>query len=478
MRKVKYTFQCLMLGAILTACDFDTLCYQEKPIEEAYQTVKDVRNGLNGAYDALGSSYFLGNYVLLYGDVCADLIQGSTNAGHFQMQSNWIINETDLELDYIWKYGFKVIDRCTRTIQSGKNLLENAETLYLDEEDIAELQSYIGQCHAVKALAYYYLINLFSYPHHKGTENLGLPLVKDEPVEPFVNIKRATVGETYELITDHLEEAERMTDESGICPNAFYMGSMGIQALKARVYLSMGDYETARQAALKAIELKGNGDGTGNDYIPADEIYMNMWTSLAITEEDLFTLAKSEADNLGASSLNSYYNIYCLNLYHSTLSLFGSNDIRQGLIMENQLGLTTAKFKGLPTSSTVSNVPIFRKSEMSLIVAEVEARAGHIETAQHYLYYTAKRDKDITSAEQLPDTMEGLLAFIADERVREFAGEGHRFYDARRMGLKLNLQAYEKPFAIENFVFPIPANEINAGFCTEQNENWEAGLPQ
>ena len=477
-KKIENLLLCLVMGTVLASCDFDTLNYQQKPADEAYQTVKDVQNGMNGAYQVLGRSTFLGCFVQLYNDICSDVTLGSFNTGHFNSQSNWVISENDNEMGYIWEDGFKAIDRCTRTIQSAKSMLENAKELHLDSNETAELQSYMAQCHAVKALAYHYLVNFFCYPYHKGTGNMGLPLVKDEPIEPFASIRRGTVGETYQLITDDLAEAERLIEESGIVPNAFYMGGMGIQALKARVYLAMGNYEVAREAALKAIELKGNGDGTGNDHTPTDDIYTSMWTSLAITEEDLFTLAKSESDNLGASSLNGYYNTYCLTFQHATIALLGKNDIRQKLIMENQMGLITAKFKGLPTSAMVSNVPILRKSEMSLIVAEAEARAGNIEAAQNYLFYTAKRDKDLTSADQLPETIEELLAFIADERVREFAGEGHRFMEARRMGLELYLQDFANPFDIANFVFPIPASEINAGFCTEQNENWEAGLPE
>ena len=67
-------------------------------------------------------------------------------------------------------------------------------------------------------------------------------------------------------------------------------------------------------------------------------------------------------------------------------------------------------------------------------------------------------------------------ARLVEERIREFAGEGHRFYDARRMGDIIEMQGYE-PFDIAKFVFPIPADEINAGFCGPQNENWSDGLP-
>ena len=136
------------------------------------------------------------------------------------------------------------------------------------------------------------------------------------------------------------------------------------------------------------------------------------------------------------------------------------------------------KYQGLSTSAATSNIPIFRKSEMSLIIAEVEARNGHIAEAQKYLYYTAKRNEAITGADQLPDNTADLLAFISDERVREFAGEGHRFYDARRMGDQVELAISAQPFDIAKFVFPIPADEINAGFCTQQNEGWSDALPQ
>ena len=68
------------------------------------------------------------------------------------------------------------------------------------------------------------------------------------------------------------------------------------------------------------------------------------------------------------------------------------------------------------------------------------------------------------------------MQFISEERIREFSGEGHRFYDARRMGDKVALVGYE-PFDIQQFVFPIPAAEINAGYMTQQNEGWDNNLP-
>ncbi len=70
-----------------------------------------------------------------------------------------------------------------------------------------------------------------------------------------------------------------------------------------------------------------------------------------------------------------------------------------------------------------------------------------------------------------------MMSFIQDEYVREFYQEGHRWFDARRWGLKLTCSKF-KNFDVSNFVFPIPADEINAGFCTQQNDGWEDALPE
>ena len=468
-------FSALALG--LAACDFETENYQQIPSGSEYQSVQDVQNGMNGAYYALGHYNFLGNYAVAYGDFCAGISDGSPSSGHFYYQSNWIIDDTDAEAAGIWQYGFQVIDRATRTIAGAQKVLAD-ESLHLTAADVAEVNLYVSQCYALKALANYYLVNLFAYPYAAGTGNLGLPLVKEEPVEAFETIERATVGETYTQITDDIAAAEAALDEAlaggASDPGAFYMGAMGIEALKARVYMSMGLYDQAETAAKNAIQLKGTGDGTGSDNTPNKDAYLSMWTSLAVTDEDLFTIAKNESDNLSANALNTLYGSYLCTLSNYTLGLYDDADYRLELVSRPSIG----KYQGLSTSAATSNIPIFRKSEMSLIIAEVEARNGHIAEAQKYLYYTAKRNEAITGADQLPDNTADLLAFISDERVREFAGEGHRFYDARRMGDQVELAISAQPFDIAKFVFPIPADEINAGFCTQQNEGWSDALPQ
>ena len=123
---------------------------------------------------------------------------------------------------------------------------------------------------------------------------------------------------------------------------------------------------------------------------------------------------------------------------------------------------------------------------MFLIIAESEARStsGTVSASQEALAYTARRDSaltvngegDIIDFSKLPQTKELLLDFIAQERVRELYLEGHRWFDARRTGAIISGPGYSN-FDVAKFVYPIPADEINAGFCTQQNENWSDNLP-
>lgn len=474
MKKIiKYIMLFAGVSLSLTSCDFDVDNYQEIPIEDAYNTVQDVQNGLNGAYHALGTYRFYGKNVVAVGDFAADISQGNSSTGHYYAFGQYTISETTGELKEIWDYGFKITDRCVRTINGGKGVISRKNELFLSDEDVADVYLYMSQSYSLKALATFTMANIFALPYQKGRDNLGLPLLTDKPLEAFEKIDRSSVGQTYDLILQDIQSAKDMLAQAEnlaeVSLSAFYMNEAAIYALEARVNLFMGNDGAAKTAAEKAIALKGTADDK-----PGNETYVSMWSSLSITEEDIFTICKTENDNLSANSINTLYGSYRGALQSSVAAQFGANDIRKALIN----GSHPMKFDGLPTSAATSNIPVFRKSEMYLTIAEIEARAGNITDAQNALFYTAKRDLDIDAATDLPATKEALLDFIAKENIREFFQEGHRFYNARRTGEKITVAGSIPNFDASSFVYPIPADEINAGFCTQQNEGWASNLPK
>lgn len=463
----------LFLG--ITSCSLDSEVYQYKDSDAAFTTLKDVANGMNGAYYALGSYRFLGNYAVAFGDMSAGICKGSASSGHFYSVSNYTISDTDAEIEDAWQYGYQVIDRTTRTIIGAKNMEST-----LSEADKATADNYIGQCYALRALANYYLVNLYSLPYSAGTDNPGIVLVVDKPIEAFETITRNTVGETYAQILDDIATAETLlkaTDDPGI----FYMNVGAVEALKTRVYLSMGDYDKAKTAALAAIQWCGSGDGTGDDTSLSNTDYLAMWGSISEEKnEEIFSIKKSADDNLSANALNTLYGSYYGTVTNSMRTYFDETDIRMGLMAFSSQagGYQPLKYPGITGAAAVSNIRIFRKSEMSLALAEIYARQNDIANAQKYLMYTAKRNSVYADGSKvLPATKETLLGFISEERIREFFAEGHAFYDARRMGDLVNSDSYQN-FDIQKFVFPIPASEINSGSGVVQNTDWFKNLPK
>lgn len=475
----------LSLALALVSCDFDTELTQNTDTANAYKTVQDVENGTIGAYQALGYYPFLGNYATAYGDFAGGLANGSASSGHFYAVSNWSVTTTTDEIEKIWQYGFTVVDRAVRTINGAKAVI--AANPNLSDDDLSTVYYNLSQCHALRALSYYTLCNFFCYPYNKGAEAKGLPIVKDKPVEAFEKLTRASLGDTYQFICDDIDAALDYNEQSGVSKlECFYLNRAAIYALKARVSMAMGKYSDAEAAAKEAIALKGKGDATYADLDPTDETYLNMWGSVNVTDEDIFTISKTDVDNLSANALNTLWGSYYGKVSKYGQSFFASTDVRARLIgtVDGNDG-SCMKWQGLETSQAVANIPIFRKSEMALIVAECEARSGNLDTARQYLGYTAKRDKQYAAEDgtcdlsKLPAGKDALLEFIWNENAREFFGEGHFLFDARRLDKTITVMGGRcTTFKPANFVFPIPAAEINAGFMTDQNTGWEDGLPQ
>lgn len=483
MKIKKYLTLGLALTLTLGSCSLDSEIYDQKEGAGAYTTLKDIENSLNGIYYRVGSYGFLGNYATTIGDFCSGMSTGSASSGHMYSYSAFTFTSTDQELEDIWNNGYKIIAGSTEAINAANEMIANGTIL---ESEQATVQNYLGQFYALKALANYYLVNLYALPYSESNKSQpGIIIIDTEVPEAFATVSRGTIEATYAQITKDIQSAEdaftqageEATNSKNEYNSAYYMSRMGLQALKARVNMSLGNYDIAEAAAKEALALKGNGDGTGADAVPSNDIYLSMWGDVIITDEDLFTIKKSEDDNLSANSINTLYGSYYSTVQNNVISKYGANDIRLGLFTASEGGgTTTTKFSG-KSSEAVCNIPVFRKSEMSLLIAECEARVGSISEAQKYLLFTAKRNKDITSASDLPSNTADLLKFISEERIREFAAEGHRFYDARRMGDLVSGDNFQN-WDIQKFVFPIPEAEINTGTGCQQNANWSDYLPQ
>ena len=269
------------IGAALTlglaSCGdayFDVDMDQNKTSETAFNSAQDVKNGMIGAYYALGNYRFYGNYVVAVGDMASDLATADASSGHFVQINTYQITDTNGELDDIWNYGYKVIDRSTRAINGAEKIMEAGVT---EDEEFA-INSYMSQCYALRALATFTLTNIFGLPYKAGQTNsqLGIILVKDKSYTIADEVHRSSVEDCYAQVLSDIAKAKELyagEDEMNGAPQ-FYFNMAAIYALEARVNLFMGKYAEAKTAAQNAIDERGSDGATAENYV-------SMWSSNA-----------------------------------------------------------------------------------------------------------------------------------------------------------------------------------------------------
>ena len=141
---------------------------------------------------------------------------------------------------------------------------------------------------------------------------------------------------------------------------------------------------------------------------------------------------------------------------------------------------TGGKMRGITTNNQISNLPVFRLPEMYLIQAEAYAKQSNPDygkAKEKLLEVAAKRNPDLDDSEIAED--QTIIDVIDKERKLELVQEGHRFFDARRLGKIISVAdgAYTN-FNIAKFVYPIPSFEVNSGFGVIQTEGWSDNLPR
>lgn len=481
----------LLIAGTLTGCGNEFLKTEMSnaiDVNTALNSVANVGNALNGTYYQFFRYYFAGNYATVIGDLASDIVYWNTNTGHQNDIYQFTYQDTGVSSQYIWEYGYKVVDNTSRVIKAYKHLKES-----ISDDEKPELNIYTAEAYALRAYSNFVMVNVFGHQimvnGQDFSNNLGLVIV-DEPVEAYSNVERSSVGETYNAILSDLNNAISLFEANGDRGSLFYFNLAAAYGLAARVNLYMENFDDAISYAKKAIEESGI---TTLVYTP--EGYKALYNYGESNIESMFALAITTIDNWSANSCGTLYSTYDYSPSPWLLSIFGENDVRNSImIFDKESTPEIPIFGGGKFGCYAYGNPAFATNylinapEMFLIQAESYLRktSPDIDAARKALLVVAKRNLDITSESDLPATKDELLAFLRDESARELFQEGHRLFDIRRWGVKGNAYAYNAPnitftfnnVDLSNVIFPIPDDEINAGFGVVQTPDWNAGRPK
>ena len=314
----------------------------------------------------------------------------------------------------------------------------------ITEASEAECNQLAGEAYMLRAYMHFILVNLYAepYTHCDPTVTKGIPLKLNSDVKAVLS--RNTVGEVYSSILSDINEAEKLLNvETWPEGETYRFNKLSVDAFRSRVYLYMGDWQNAYNKAKQVVETHGElEDMTTSSVLPNH--YHSVEAILSL--EEVFA---AEFQTNGRVS-------------NSLLDLYRSGDMRKSKFYRAETTSISYVTKGGSNEYRCT----FRTSEFYLTAAEAALDAHYYLTELMKKRYHSSRYPTY-EALILSMTKDELRQEIYDERFRELAFEGHRWFDLRRTNRPELTKTYDGETYIlqkddERYTLRIPSEAIQA----------------
>ncbi len=461
----------LIILASFTSCEnqLDTFPTSSVAADAAFKNEGDFSNAVRGTYRAMISQYYYGGDLQGF-DVTTDNLLISQE-GRFSQRTrhDWAYNSNS---------GFaNFMAQAYTVIQNANFILLNIDVL----EDGAFKNNVKGEALAVRALAHFDIARYFAKIPTQSSD-AGASLAMPYVTLPDVNAlpARITVTEYYtNLVLDLTEAVTLINADNG----KFQMGKNAVNGILANVYLHMGKYPEAADAA-----------GAVTAVVGARANFVGIWNDTQ-TDDVIFNLQNDNASNV---TLGVPYNQTAGGIKdeyvpdYAFFQQYDAADIRKTAYFETSLfaGNNYNHVKKWYSSTTTTSLgvvdaKILRASEVQLIKAEALSEIGGQDVAARAAL-DAVRSKRYTGFTTGSEVGSALKVAIAKERRLELAFEGSRFSDLKRKGLAIErsdfghfadgtgVPAVQKTLPVGDYRFqaPIPVGEMNLNPNMVQNPGY------
>jgi len=480
--------------------------------ETAIQTADDLQLFLNNTYNGL-TSRSQSEFVSIFTD---EVGIGFENGGQ-GVNDDYVffLNPQSAGPDNIWAVNYFTIARTNRILQLADKLKPTTTA------DINKINKIRAEALVLRAYCHLTIQSYFTTDMKNPTALAGIISNKIYGIDDN-DYPRNTNAEFYAFIHNDLNQA--ITIFNGLPVTAFssiYASKTFAQGLKARAYTYAGDYTNAETWANTVITSSGLSLAT---YATYPSVFLT--ETNAINVEVIFKLKRTNTQNAQASNLhNAWYNgapsIAGAPWFEVSRALFNklntsdtryrtlvnpnsvidpsyatSVDVRNSdrLLINKHGGTLTvgaAPWAGTGTNGNNNDIKVMRLSEMYLIRAEARVAAADLTGAATALKVI--RDSRYTTAQALPVLTDATAAWkaILDERRIEFAFEGYRFIDIKRLGTLANSGIDRNPSDYQSatanypagnpvnlplnsykWALPIPNSETNVNSAVQQNPGY------
>lgn len=403
---------------------------------EFWQTKEDVRAALFGIYSSLNSGAVEWN-IFLWGELRADMVE-VTPLGPDDYRFAKDVNILSTNSIASWAAMYSTINDCNLLINFAKDAKASDPT-FTD----AEYNTYLGEALTIRSLLYFYLVRTFRDIPLKLTASF-----RDTDV--LTPTAQVSESETIRQLIKDLTEAQKLVPDYHIEPEDTGVTIIGayvpespvnkgritkpaVTALLADVYLWNQEYEKAEIEADKILSTTRYQLRDG-DVLPIFS---------GATSETIFEISHREsaqslvaammlvAPPLAANTMLIKEDIFKPNL---AVDMNLRDQRGEGYIFTSGGGI----LKYGTENPSYSNFQIYRISDIMMIKAEAANELGRGQEALDLIYELREQRGAIaaTDPELAADNNEDIGWFILDERAREFAFEGKRWFDLLRFARK------------------------------------------
>lgn len=436
---------------------------------KAFRNLDDLNMGVLGAYAPLSSSLI--EAVAIVSD---EAMLPTENTVSNTSAHRWLYNSSSGSVTSAFFEYYVAIDRANRVLEAAPNtpVTPGSQTL---------LDQYRGEMLALKAYAHFELLKAYASSYEP--DGLGVPYMKERKVGYPA---RESVKSNFDNINADLEKAKELMP-SGFSDNS-RITKTAIAAIQARVALYEKKWSNAITYASEAI---------ASEPLAAKNDFGKIWKDSS-NAEVVWKLDRVIGDSrIGAAFFRETGEIVLYAPSFKLIDIFGTvtqraDDIRFSSYIQYAPSRPAGKSQylvdkyvgGNPSYKGLTAVKLFRTGEMYLIRAEAElennnSTAGIAAAAKDL--NDLRRARTYNYIDQTFTDKQTLLNAIYNERFKELAFEGHRFFDLKRRNLpveRTTQDAINTSGAIKlepttaQYCFPIPAEEMAVNKSMVQNPNY------
>lgn len=283
----------------------------------------------------------------------------------------------------------------------------------MTNSNATEVNQLVGEAYMMRAYDLFLLVNLYAeaYTHCNPATTRGVPMLLQADVNAIP--RSSSVEAVYQQVLSDIAQAEqRMNVQLWEVGKRYRFNTQSAQALRARTYLYMGRWQEALTAAKAVIAMHPDLEDLNNlgSLLPDDFQSVENIVALEYFSSNLSTVINQPAA--------SYINMY------------RTGDQRKTRYYKRATSTTWTLQKSDGYCS-------FRSAEAYLTAAEASVHLGDLTGAIDFLKPLLVKRLNTTAYNDALTLMAGmnqaqLLQEIIDERGRELAFEGHRWYDLKR----------------------------------------------